>query len=93
MFPLDLAENLVGRRSDTKGIYPEVEVADPGVSHRHIKFIRQDDGGFVALDLGSANGTQFNGAPLTPGVAVRVKAGDELLMGLWTRLQLRSRGV
>ena len=91
VFPLDLAENLVGRRSEARGIFPEVEVSDPGVSHRHLKFIKQDNGAFAVLELGSANGTQLNGSPLTPGVAVPIKPGDELLIGMWTRLTLRSR--
>lgn len=92
VFPLDLDENLVGRRSDGKGVYPEVEVNDPGASHRHVKFIKQTDGTFAVLELGSANGTVYNGADLEPGVLTRVKAGDELLIGMWTRLQLRARG-
>jgi pSer/pThr/pTyr-binding forkhead associated (FHA) protein len=91
IFPLDLDENLVGRRSDTKGVYPEVEVNDPGVSHRHLKFIKQSDGTFAALELGSANGTELNGANLDAGVSTPVKAGDELIIGIWTRLQLRAR--
>ena len=91
VFPLDLAENLVGRRSEARRIFPEVEVSDPGVSHRHLKFIKQDNGGFAVLELGSANGTMLNGAPMTPGVALPVKPGDELLIGMWTRLTLRSR--
>jgi pSer/pThr/pTyr-binding forkhead associated (FHA) protein len=92
LFPLDLAENLVGRRSERKGIYPEVEISDPGVSHRHLKLIRESDGSFVALELGSANGTRLNGAPMIPGVPLPVKAGDEFVLGIWTRLTLRARG-
>jgi len=92
IFPLDLDENLVGRRSDAKAIYPEVEVNDPGVSHRHVKLLKQGDGTFAVLELGSANGTIYNGVELEPGVLTKVKAGDELLIGMWTRLQLRSRG-
>ena len=92
IFPLDLEENLVGRRSDSKGIFPEVEVKDPGVSHRHLQFLKHADGSFIVLELGSANGTELNGAELQPGVATPVKAGDELLIGMWSRLQLRTRG-
>jgi hypothetical protein len=92
VFPLDLEENLVGRRSNSRGIYPEVDIDDPGVSHRHLKFIRQKDGGFSALELGSANGTQLNGAALEPGVLAPVKPGDELVLGMWSRLQVRARG-
>jgi pSer/pThr/pTyr-binding forkhead associated (FHA) protein len=91
IFPLDLDENLVGRRSDAKNIFPEIDLGDPGVSHRHLKFLKQPDGSFAALDLNSKNGTTLNGATLKPGLATPVRAGDELLVGSWTRLQLRRR--
>ena len=70
--PLDLDENLVGRRSNSKGIYPEIEIEDIGVSHRHLKFIK-GPGGFTVLDLQSSNGTMLNGNFLTAGVAEPVK--------------------
>ncbi|HKD76261.1 MAG TPA: FHA domain-containing protein [Ktedonobacterales bacterium] len=91
VFPLDLEENLVGRRSDDRGIYPEVDINDPGVSHRHLKFIRQADGSFVVLEMGSKNGTILNGAELKPGLPTPIAVGDELLVGSWTRLQIRGR--
>jgi FHA domain len=91
IFPLDLDENLVGRRSDSKKIYPEIDIRDPGVSHRQLKIVRQADGSFVALELGSANGTTLNGAPLKPGLPTPIAVGDELLVGLWTRLRIQSR--
>jgi hypothetical protein len=91
VFPLDLDENLVGRRSTGKGIYPEVAINDPGVSHRHLMFIKQPDNSFVVLELGSSNGTELNGTPLEPGVNTAVKAGDELAVGIWTKLKLVSR--
>jgi pSer/pThr/pTyr-binding forkhead associated (FHA) protein len=91
VFPLDLDENLVGRRSAAKGIYPEIEINDPGVSHRHLKFIKQGDGTFAILELGSANGTEHNGVQLVPGVSTVIKAGDEFAIGLWTTLKVVSR--
>lgn len=91
VFPLDLDENLVGRRSSGKGIYPEIEISDPGVSRRHLKFIKQADGSFAVLELGSANGTELNGITLEPGVQTAVKAGDEFAIGIWTRLNIVSR--
>jgi hypothetical protein len=91
IFPLDLDENLVGRRSDAKKIYPEIDIRDPGVSHRQLKIIRQADGSYVALELGSANGTTLNGAALKPGLPTPIAAGDELLVGLWTRLRIQGR--
>lgn len=91
IFPLDLDENLVGRRSANKGIYPEIEINDPGVSHRHLKFIKQADGKFAALELGSANGTEYNGKELMPGVNTLIQAGDEFNIGLWTTLKVVTR--
>ena len=91
IFPLDLEENLVGRRSENKKIYPEVDISDPGVSHRHLMLIQQADGSFTVLELGSANGTILNGVVLTPGTTTPIAVGDEMLIGLWTRLQIRSR--
>jgi FHA domain/Double zinc ribbon len=91
VFPLDLDETLVGRRSDARKIFPEIDLNDPGVSHRQLKLLRQPDGSFAALELGSANGTTLNGVELKPGLMTPVAAGDELLVGMWTRLQLRPR--
>jgi hypothetical protein len=91
IFPLDLDENLVGRREDARKIFPEIDIRDPGVSHRHLKIVRQADGSFVALELGSANGTTLNGAALKPGLPTPIAAGDELLVGLWTRLRIQGR--
>jgi hypothetical protein len=91
VFPLDLEENLVGRRSDDKKIFPEIDIRDPGVSHRQLKIIRQADGSFVALELGSANGTTLNGAALKPGLPTPIAAGDEMIIGLWTRLRIQGR--
>jgi len=90
-FPLDLEENLVGRRSDTKGVYPEIEVDDPGASRRHLKLIRQSDGCFAALELGSSNGTIMNGIALVPGIVTPVNVGDEFAIGSWTRLRVTER--
>jgi pSer/pThr/pTyr-binding forkhead associated (FHA) protein len=91
IFPLDLDENLVGRRSDAKKIYPEIDIRDPGISHRQLKLVRQPDGSFVALELGSANGTTLNGTKMKAGLPTPIAAGDELVVGLWTRLRIQGR--
>jgi hypothetical protein len=91
VFPLDLDENLVGRRSQVKGVFPEIEINDPGVSHRHLKFIKQPDGSFSVLELGSSNGTEINGAVLEPGINTPVKDGDNLAIGIWTLLKIVGR--
>jgi hypothetical protein len=90
-FPLDLDENLVGRRSDRKDIHPEIIVADPGISRRHLSIRRRDDGGFLAIELGSTNGTSLNAAPLEPGIPTPLKDGDQLTLGCWTRMTIRAR--
>ena len=90
-FPLDLDENLVGRRSDKKDIHPEIMVADPGISRRHLSIRRRDDGGLVAIELGSTNGTSLNAAPLEPGIPTPLNDGDQLTLGCWTRMTIRAR--
>lgn len=89
VFPLDFAENLIGRRSDRKDIHPEIPVNDPGVSHRHAKLLRQPDGSFLLLDVGSTNGTQLNGVDVLPGVRTPLTEGDQIVVGCWTRILLR----
>lgn len=89
-FPLDLPENLVGRRSDSRAIRPEVPLNDPGVSHRHAKLLCDPDGGLALLDVGSTNGTQLNGAAVSSGVRMPLKDGDQIVLGCWTRLTIRS---
>lgn len=91
VFPLDFAENLIGRRSDKKDIHPEIPLADPGVSHRHAKLLRSPDGSFALLDVGSTNGTHLNGVEVKPGVRTPLQAGDEIVLGCWTRITLRSK--
>ena len=90
VFPLDFAENLLGRRSDRKDIHPEIPVGDPGVSHRHAKLLRQPDGGFILLDVGSTNGTKLNGVDVLPGVRTPLQDGDQITVGCWTRIILRA---
>lgn len=90
-YPLDLAENLVGRRNGRRDLHPEIPVADPSVSARHLKICRRPDGGLYGVDVGSSNGTLLNGAPLSEGVEAPLKAGDVLALGAWTVLTLEAR--
>jgi pSer/pThr/pTyr-binding forkhead associated (FHA) protein len=97
--PLTTEEVLIGRRSDSKGIFPAIDLSeapsDPGVSRRHAVLRRQPDGGWVVVDLESTNGTVVRGAPtpITPGDAVRLHDGDHLHVGAWTRVTLRRVGA
>jgi len=66
-------------------------VPDPGISRRHLKFVRGADGRFSVLELGSANGADFNGAALEPGVLMPVQPGDQITLGMWTRIRVEAR--
>jgi hypothetical protein len=90
-FHLDMDENTLGRQFEGKGIHPEIVVHDPGVSRRHLKFIRDDAGNFSVLELGSANGTNFNQTTLEAGLVTPLKAGDQLTLGMWTRIAVETR--
>ena len=90
VFPLDFAENLIGRRSDKRDIHPEITVNDPCASHRHAKLQRQPDGSFTLLDVGSTNGTQLNGVDVQPGVRTPLRDGDQVTLGCWTRITIRG---
>ncbi len=91
LFPLDLQDHLIGRRSDSADIHPEVVIPDPGISRRHARLLRQPDGGMALVDLGSMNGTQVNGAAVAPNVITPLAEGDQVTLGCWTRLILRGR--
>lgn len=91
LFPLDLQDHLIGRRSDSADIHPEVLVPDPGISRRHARILRQADGGMALVDLGSMNGTRLNGAVVAPNVITPLAEGDQVTVGCWTRLILRVR--
>ena len=91
IYPLDLADHLIGRRSDSDDIHPEITIPDPGISRRHARILRAPDGALTLLDLGSMNGTRLNGAPVEPNVATPLADGDELTLGCWTRLVPKAR--
>jgi len=91
VFRLEGRELLVGRRSVLKDIHPEVALDDDaGVSHRHAKLVREADGGWAVLDLGSQNGTELNGSLLVAGARTRIRAGDELRLGVRTLIRVRE---
>ena len=92
IFPLDLADQLIGRRSTRRGIFPEISLdTDDGISHRHARILRQSDGGFSVLDLGSSNGTRLNGQELKPNLLTPIIPGDRICVGRWTCLTLQAR--
>jgi uncharacterized Zn finger protein (UPF0148 family) len=86
---------LIGRRSDARGIHPDIDLTgpldDPGVSHRHARLTRAGDGSYALTDLGSTNGTSLNddGRPLAANVPVELGDGDRILLGAWTVIIVR----
>ena len=90
-YPLDLDENLVGRRSARTNVHPEIPVNDPSVSSRHLKICRRKDGALYLVDVGSSNGTKLNGAAIEAGVETPLKPDDQIVIGAWTRIVIEAR--
>ncbi len=65
--------NLVGREGD-------IMIDDPRVSRKHAQIV-SDNGSFVLEDLGSTNGTSFNGTKLVQGEKKTLSQGDKVGFG------------
>lgn len=87
---------LVGRRSVSRNIHPQVDCgADHGVSRRHAQLTTDGQRWWVE-DLQSSNGTFVGPAgapiptiPVTPGQRVEFAPGDRVYVGAWTRIVVR----
>jgi hypothetical protein len=94
---LDADSVTVGRRSPSRGIEPDIDLGgrydDPGVSRRHLRFDRADDGSYTVVDCGSANGTTLNDdpSPLTPDVPRPLAHGDRVHLGAWTTITIERQ--
>jgi hypothetical protein len=94
--PLSGDEVSVGRRSESKGYYPDVDLSspvdDPAVSRRHAALQRQADGSWAVIDVGSTNGTWINDEdePLAHGVVRALHHGDRILLGAFTCITIRD---
>jgi hypothetical protein len=94
--PLTGTSLLVGRRSVSRNIRPQVDVrSDTGVSHRHAQLTTDGQRWWVE-DLQSANGTYIGSAgaglptaPIASGQRVEVADDDRIYLGAWTRLVVR----
>jgi hypothetical protein len=95
-FELTGQEMLVGRRSRSRGIEPEIDLAGPpvddGISHQHASLVRRDDGSYALVDRGSANGTSVNGcADVVPtNTPIPLADGDRIHIGAWTTITIRA---
>jgi FhaA, N-terminal domain/FHA domain len=80
-FPLTKDRVIIGRLGES-----DVVLSDPGVSRRHAE-VRQEDGEFVVVDLGSTNGTMVNEATIGERT---LEEGDRITVGK-TVLEFRRR--
>jgi hypothetical protein len=88
---LDKPVSLIGRRSESRAVYPEVALSfDAAVSHRHALLERVDGGALVLRDIGAANGTRLNGKDVTPMVDIPIHDGDQITLGHWTRITIKA---
>jgi len=87
----------IGRRSASRGIEPEIDLAgaslDPGVSRLHAVLIAEPDGGWAILDPGSANGVLVNGSEIDVGMVVPLYHGDRIHLGAWTQIVIQMRSA
>jgi two-component system, cell cycle response regulator len=72
VFTLDHAENVIGRSREA-----QVRIDDVGISRRHTRVVRTEEGRFYVEDLGSTNGTfvaarRIERLELRPGDRVQV---------------------
>lgn len=94
---LSLQKALLGRRSESRGVFPEIDVlaitGDPAVSTRHAMLERQADGSYVIADLSSTNGTYLGDADtaIPAGVATPLSSGDVVYLGAWTKVELAQQ--
>jgi hypothetical protein len=93
-FRLTGPEMRIGRRSESRGIEPEIDLTgppvDPGVSRLHAVLIAGPEGGWAVLDPGSENGTLVNDKAIATGVPAALADGDRIHLGLWTMIVIQA---
>ena len=97
VLPLRHSSILVGRKSASRNINPEIDCGtDSGVSRRQSQLTTDGRRWFVE-DLDSANGTFVGSAagalptdPIAVGTKYELDADDRIYVGAWTRLVIRE---
>ena len=79
IFPLPEGEAVIGRAGDN-----EITVDDDGVSRRHAKVVLQPNGEVRIVDMGSTNGTYYNGNRVDMHT---LRDGDKIQIGSTTILK------
>jgi pSer/pThr/pTyr-binding forkhead associated (FHA) protein len=97
-FDLRRGRLLIGRRSVSRGIEPEIDLTGPpedtSVGRSHAVLVFSPDNSWNLVDLDSVNGTYLNYSadPIEPNVPVPVGDGDLIHVGGWTTLTLSAAG-
>jgi pSer/pThr/pTyr-binding forkhead associated (FHA) protein len=97
-FALSGTRVLIGRRSRSRGIEPEIDLSGPpsdsAVSHAHALLLAGPDGSWAVVDLESANGTYVNDGvdPIPPNAPCQLLDGDRIHVGAWTTITLGHPG-
>ncbi|MCX7958960.1 MAG: GGDEF domain-containing protein [Deltaproteobacteria bacterium] len=78
-FKREQNEMLIGRSDEA-----DIQIEDEGVSRKHAKIAKLADGQIRIIDLGSTNGTFFNGTRISEHV---LKDGDKIQIGSTTILK------
>jgi serine/threonine protein kinase len=85
-------EVLIGRRSKSLNIEPQIDLTgppkDPGVSRLHAVLTVGPDGTWSVTDPGTENGILLNGKEVPPRAAVPLRDGDRLHLGMWTLITI-----
>ncbi|WP_232664957.1 FHA domain-containing protein [Pseudonocardia sp. TRM90224] len=86
----------IGRRSRSRGIFPEIDLTgpplDPGVSTLHALLQARDGGGWEIVDLNSTNGTTIGdtSSTIAPNTPIPLSDGDRIRLGAWTTITIRA---
>ena len=59
----------------------DIQIKDDNISRFHVK-IRRSGTKYYIMDLGSKNGTYFNGRDLSPGIETELKDGVPIVIGM-----------
>lgn len=83
-FSLKKETSLIGRFDINSGVAPEIDLANYDtsgkISRRHARII-WDSGKFYFEDMGSSNGSLFNGEKVTAQKRYQLKSGDQICVG------------
>jgi pSer/pThr/pTyr-binding forkhead associated (FHA) protein len=95
-FCLERDRATIGRRSASRGIYPDIDLSGPptdaGVSHLHAVLVRGEGDSWAIVDPGSTNGTYLNDShdAIPTDELIPIADGDRIHIGAWTTLTLHS---